>query len=236
MRVSFKEHINLEYGESWFESACRSLSEALVLGATRILSIDSTELSGSFRPLPPTAKDANQGISGYVEFFLYDTTPGGAGFASSVFKKFSEVLMTTKKILKDCECEQSCQRCLRNYSNRIWHDLLDRHLALALLDYASDGTLPVIDDLRSRNFMKRLGRTLQLISSKVSIKVIDNVSIEVFLLSNKDLNKLKVHLISCMSDKPIESGEDLFVSDYKILHNLPSVAAYIMERIANERR
>ena len=143
LRVKFTGDLKLEYDEPWFETACQSLSEALVIGATRTLTIDPRELSGNYRVLGPTVEDVNIGITGYVEFFLYDTTSGGAGFSSNVFERFEEVLRTTKILLSECECEQSCPSCLRTYTNRIWHEKLDRNLALDLLNYLSTGTLPV---------------------------------------------------------------------------------------------
>ena len=225
LRIKFTGDLKLEYGEPWFETACQSLSEALVIGATRTLIIDPRELSGNYRVLGPTVEDTNKKITGYVEFFLYDTTPGGAGFSGSVYHRFKEVLQTTKTLLSECECEQSCPSCLRTYTNRIWHEKLDRNLALDLLNYLSTGSLPVPSKSRTKIFFDRLDKTLKLMDPNLQT----NIHSESANL-NVGLNGKEVRVIlkSCMTQTPITTNSVVYASDFEMIHSLPTVAGRIM--------
>lgn len=225
LRVKFNGDLRLEYGEAWFEATCQSLSEALIIGATRTLKIDPKELSGNYRVLGPTAKDTNKGITGYVEFFLYDTTSGGAGFAGSVYERFEEVLETTKTLVSECKCEQSCPSCLRTYTNRIWHEILDRNLALDLLNYLSSGALPFPSKVLTKIFLDRLDKTLKLMNEKLQINRQNGSSDLDVKLNNKFV---KVFLKSCMTQTPITTNNVVYASDFELLHSLPIVAGRIM--------
>lgn len=47
----------------------------------------------------------------------------------------------TRGILTSCDCEDACFSCLKHYYNKQFHNQLDRHAALDLLDYAMNGTV-----------------------------------------------------------------------------------------------
>ncbi len=228
LRVKFTGDLIFEYYEPWFETACQSLSEALVIGATRTLTIDPRELSGNYRILGATTEDTNKGIKGYVEFFLYDTTSGGAGFSGSVFERFEEVLQATKSLLSECECEQSCPSCLRTYTNRIWHEKLDRNLALGLLNYLSTGAMPVPSKAHTKIFLNRLDKTLKLMNVNLQTKSQSesaNLSVK---LNGKEV---EVYLKSCMTQTQITTNSVVYASDFELLHSLPTVAGRIMSRL-----
>ena len=46
--------------------------------------------------------------------------------------------------MSQCDCAQSCYRCIRHYRNNYIHASLDRHLALALLRHIRQGIVPTI--------------------------------------------------------------------------------------------
>ena len=232
LRAKFTDDLRFEYNEPWFEAACQSLSEALVIGATRTLIIDPRELSGNYRILGPTADDVREGITGYVEFFLYDTTSGGAGFSGSVFDRFEEVLKTTKTLLSNCKCEQSCPSCLRTYTNRIWHEKLDRSLALDLLNYISTGELPVPDKIHTRIFMDRLDKTLKLMNGAIQTM---HLSEYPNLTVRANGKKVIVIFKSCMTQTPIPKDSVVYASDFELLHSLPNVAGRIIRQLDNLR-
>lgn len=227
-RTKFTGDMRLEYNEPWFNAACQSLSEALVIGATRTLIIDPRELSGNYRVIGPTEDDVRKGITGYVEFFLYDTTSGGAGFAGSVYNRFEEVLRTTRTLLQECECEQSCPSCLRTYANRIWHEKLDRNLALDLLNYIQTGKAPFPDKARVKIFIDRLEKTLKLMNSNLTTERQDE-PMEFAVRANG--KHVKVIIKSCMTQIPFQTSTIVYVSDFDLLHNLPSVAGIIITQL-----
>ena len=124
------------------EDALRTLSEALLLAASRTLDIDPTEFSAGFR-IVPTGQD--QSIE--ADVYLFDTLTGGAGYADQAGQMLDEVLEDTLDLLENCpnpECTHSCQDCLRHYANQYWHKHLDRYLAADLLRYMLKGTIPDI--------------------------------------------------------------------------------------------
>ncbi|MCR6654648.1 MAG: DUF1998 domain-containing protein [Opitutus sp.] len=123
----------------------KTLAEALNLAASRRLDLDPSEFSSGFRVYPTDPQ--NQEIIG--EIYLFDTLSGGAGYASQIGLELREVLdQEVRHLLGHCpaNCDRSCYECLRHYGNQYFHNQLDRHLALALLDYALVGTLPPLDD------------------------------------------------------------------------------------------
>ncbi len=117
--------------------ALSSLVEAIALAASRELQIDEGELSGWWAPVLGGRTDEAQ-------IYLYDLLPGGAGYARAVGESLDGVLEATERLLADCDCAQSCYRCIRHYGNNYIHSSLDRHLALALLRHVRNGTTPLV--------------------------------------------------------------------------------------------
>jgi hypothetical protein len=81
-----------------------------------------------------------------AEVYLYDTLPGGAGFAQRVGKLGLEVFEDALQILQNCpaSCDRSCYRCLRSYKNKFEHDLLDRHVGASLLRFILHNEVPAV--------------------------------------------------------------------------------------------
>jgi hypothetical protein len=87
-----------------------------------------------------------------AEIFLYDTLPGGAGFASQVAHRGSELFDRALTLMKTCpeDCDSSCYRCLRSFKNKFEHALLDRHVGAELLEYVISGEMQPFDARRIR--------------------------------------------------------------------------------------
>ena len=123
--------------------ALRTLSDALTIAACRILELGSNELQAEYRPaLTAAGRDGRE-----AEIYIYDTLPGGAGFAERVGRLGLTVFEEALRILESCpeDCDRSCYRCLRSYKNKFEHDLLDRHLGAGLLRYLITGDFPMVD-------------------------------------------------------------------------------------------
>lgn len=126
--------------------ALRTISEALTIAACAKLELDTKELQAEYRPALTQA-----GREGYeAEVYLYDTLPGGAGFAQQVGQLGLGVFESALGILEHCpeDCDRSCYRCLRDYRNKFEHELLDRHLGADLLKFLITGTYPTSDSAR----------------------------------------------------------------------------------------
>jgi hypothetical protein len=68
--------------------------------------------------------------------FLYDPMPGGSGLLHQLLEQWESILAAATQNLNTCEnkCQRSCYNCMRTYRNIFYHDLLDRHEAVKLLE------------------------------------------------------------------------------------------------------
>lgn len=126
--------------------ALRTVSEALAKAACQILEIEPGELMAEYRPaLTPDGRLGRE-----AEIFLYDTLPGGAGFASQLVGHGRELFERALELMKACpeNCDASCYRCLRSFKNKFEHGLLDRHVGAELLEYLLTGSMPEFDARR----------------------------------------------------------------------------------------
>lgn len=122
----------LKAGETITQIALRTVSEALSRAACSLLQIDPGEVQAEFRgALSPAGVDGLE-----VEIFLYDTLPGGAGFARAAAQKGETLFAEALRSMEHCPdpgCDSSCYRCLRTFRNRMDHSALDRYVGAALL-------------------------------------------------------------------------------------------------------
>jgi ATP-dependent helicase YprA (DUF1998 family) len=126
--------------------ALRTISEALTKAACARLELEANELQAEYRPaLTAAGREGRE-----AEIYLYDTLPGGAGFAQRVGRLGLAVFEEALQILEVCpdNCDRSCYRCLRSYKNKFEHDLLDRHLGASLLRFLIHGSYPTLDSGR----------------------------------------------------------------------------------------
>ncbi|MGA8213669.1 MAG: DEAD/DEAH box helicase [Candidatus Sulfotelmatobacter sp.] len=100
----------------------RSLGEALVAAASQLLDIDQSEIGITFHP--------SVNVVGGKELILYDTAPGGAGYATQAVQYIRDIFETAETILASCDCGDSCYSCLRSYNNQMFHQRLNRHYVL----------------------------------------------------------------------------------------------------------
>ena len=124
----------------WTQRAATSLAETLRLAASQILDIEFTELITGCR-----IRENSSGL--YVDIYLYDSLSSGAGYSVGVADEIEQLLDQMNKILSSCHCENACHDCLKHYRNRHLHGLLDRKLALQLLNWARNGETPKDYDL-----------------------------------------------------------------------------------------
>ena len=138
--------LNLKPGLLSTDVALRTVSEALARAACAKLEIDPSELQAEYRPA--LTVEGQEGLE--AEIYLYDTLPGGAGFAQSVATLGLSVFEDALRLLDECPegCDKSCYRCLRSYKNKFEHHLLDRHIGGSLLRSIIHGDPPAISPRR----------------------------------------------------------------------------------------
>nr|VFJ75638.1 MAG: Helicase conserved C-terminal domain-containing protein [Candidatus Kentron sp. FW] len=173
MRV--ESPIRLTPGDYRTDVALRTLSEALAKAACKLLEIEPGELMAEYRPA--LTQPGAEGLE--AEIFLYDTLPGGAGFASQLPERGAELFQLALALMKTCpeDCDTSCYRCLRSFKNKFEHALLDRHVGAELLEYLVTGDLLPFDDRRLRNAIKLLHDDIERNGDNLVVE--DNVSMDV---------------------------------------------------------
>jgi hypothetical protein len=145
MNLSSPLNLNMQSSipRSAINDALRTISEALLLAASRTLDIDSTEFSAGFRLVTGSENEIT------ADIYLYDTLSGGAGYSQQAGDKLESIMEKTLEILENCDgnCDRSCTVCLRHYQNQYWHEHLDRHLGFDLLKYVLSNIAPNSKDL-----------------------------------------------------------------------------------------
>lgn len=203
LRVRLSSPFTTRVINDGISSALFSLSEALALAASRVLDVEPSEIEGGYRFLINENSGTNNELE--ADLYLYDSASGGAGYSDTIGMDESlltEVLGSAIRILEDCpgNCDRCCNQCLRNYSNQFEDENLDRHLALALLRYAMDGTVPTVDDQRAESFRKIVHQFLE--------------------MEGKPLKSpIKVRSILCEDGSTHQDVPT--ISDYWTLRNLP---------------
>lgn len=96
------------------EGVARSITEAIRLAAADLHKLPERELSATFRW-------KNSGL----EVVVFDNISGGAGYVSKINRdtQLSKIFSRAAKML-DClaNCDRSCSKCLRSYSNQAYWD------------------------------------------------------------------------------------------------------------------
>jgi Domain of unknown function (DUF1998) len=122
-------------------AAWTSLAFALRARAAVTLDVEPQELEAGVRLL-----FERQGAL-LPELFLADAIENGAGFVTHLAdrQRFSALLADTRAMIGEWEdpaqhsCEGSCPRCLRDWSNSMYHPILDWRLAADTLEVLLDG-------------------------------------------------------------------------------------------------
>ena len=122
-------------------AAWTSLAFALRARAAVTIDIEPQELEAGVRLL-----FEQQGAL-LPELFLADAIENGAGFVTFLAdpQRFAALLNDTRAMIREWEdpaehaCEGSCPRCLRDWSNSMYHPILDWRLAADTLEVLLDG-------------------------------------------------------------------------------------------------
>jgi len=144
MRMAIDPPLLQQPQSQCLQDTLRTVAEAVMLGAGRVLEIDASEFSTGFRLMKAGTSDGGESL--VAEIFIYDTASGGAGYAARAGDALPEILKESLSLLSYCpqNCARSCTECLRHYGNRYWQEQLDRRLGVAFLNYAVHGIVPPV--------------------------------------------------------------------------------------------
>lgn len=245
------DYIDISPTRATTRIALRTIAEALVQAATRLLALDDNELAADFRP----AIVEGGPNSSLIEIFMYDTLPGGAGFSKLAGDLGFELYEKALELLESCpaNCDSSCYRCLRKFSNKFEHNLLDRHIASALLRHFNYGDRPDISekkllhysDLILQAILERSSWTLDLEISKVYQSSVGAVVIPLFITGKEKSFAIAIShplvphtptdpKLSEVYEYGIEENLVLLkpIDSQRIIHQLPDVVSEIWDTVS----
>ena len=240
LRFRWPDKVAYHVGHPWMRDALDTISQAILLAATRLLDIATSDLQvgWSYTVAAPQA-DASQNVPPRMaDFFVFDTLSGGAGYSTQVGHHIESLLSLTHRILTSCpeQCDRSCYRCLRTYTNRIIHSHLNRYLGGILLRSILDGqapaTLTIAQQARQldmlRQFLELAGMPCECedmlngIQVPLLVKTMRGTYAVGTYPIQQELQKKK-HPLDALPERQVR----LF-SDYELAHDLPNVAKLLL--------
>ncbi len=158
LRVNWPDRLWADPTAKEGRAALYSLAYCLGRGAATALQVEPSELAVGVRPVPSTDEFGSIRLGGDV--YLFDTLPGGAGYAREVAENFEAILGEARELAADCSggCSTACYKCLLDYSNQRHHGLLDRHLAADVLAFLLEGEVPELTSQVEQDLLERLSR------------------------------------------------------------------------------
>jgi hypothetical protein len=114
----------------WIEKSARSFSEALHIQACSLLDIEFTEIYSGYR-----LRQNKNNSSVFLDVYLYDSLSSGAGYSTAILTQINKLMNKLEEFLSKCDCDNSCQKCLKHYRNQQYHSMLDRFSALDLFKW-----------------------------------------------------------------------------------------------------
>ena len=237
LRLQWPQGVAYELGVPWMRDAFDTFAQGLLLAATRLLDVSTSELQTGWTYTVTAQENTSTPISTKptAYFFLFDTFSGGAGYATQIGVYIDQLLQKTQDILDNCpgQCEQSCYRCLRTYQNRLFHHHFDRHLAGTLLHAIVSGQIPgALSIARQRENLVMLRHYLDLTGQVECLdgKTVRGVEVPLLIKAAQQTLALGVYPIQ-QDRKAVKHALDALpknqvrlFSDYELAHNLPSLA------------
>ena len=170
VRLRLEGGCQLPPGSAVARMALTTIAEAFAAAARIRLDLDSTEVAAEHRPaLTPLGPSGEE-----VEIYLYDTVPGGAGYAPLAATDLSGggLVQAALDLLEKCPagCDVSCYACLRSYSNRWLHGELDRRIGAAVLRHCLSGAIPALDPAESQPLVDAMAAWLEDEGEEVTVE------------------------------------------------------------------
>ena len=135
------DHLDAPFFEPHGKAVWYSFGTLLSEAAARVLEINPGEIQAGVRPM----RDPPGRVLG--EVFIYDDVPGGAGYARAIRDNLEDVVQLALEMGRHCpnlDCDSACYNCLLGYRNQRIHNLLDRELGTAVLEFLVHGQNPVV--------------------------------------------------------------------------------------------
>mgnify|MGYP000212429122 CR=1 FL=1 len=197
------------------KSAIESLMEALHRAITLELDIDYNEINCGYIT---RRSDTSSNIF-YIEMFFYDNLSSGAGYSSQIGSILPIVFDKAKELL-NCDCDKSCRHCLDNFWNQRKHNLLDRKLALQLLNWVVNEEKPTSYSFEQKsNLLSPLQAMFKDIGDDLT-KTSDSYY----------YNGCKIEVVPSMSCKPLDTNDTIYLNRHDLTDWLPDSFMRVFRR------
>ncbi len=213
--------IDTNFEDLWINSASITLAEAMVLAAGRLLDIEFNEIRSGYR-----LRQGDNCV--YVDIFLFDSLSSGAGYSAELANKSKELIEYTLELLKDCDCEESCHKCLNHFWNQKVQEKLDRNLAIQLLEWGQNGNIAKKYSIKEQEYLFKPIKELLELDEEYVVEL-DN---EFIAIKNGKTYK-KVYIYPAMWNiKSLEIDKNtICISDKMLTKALPKSYNYLMNSL-----
>jgi uncharacterized protein DUF1998 len=150
-------NVTIPPGSTVAKIVLTTVAEALAAAAAKVLQIEASDIGAEFRVAMTSGGRTGQD----VEVYLYDLTPGGAGFVRTAVEDTHLLFEAALNRLESCGCSHSCYQCLRSYKNKWDHKYLDRKLGAAFIRHVARGERPTIAGDDEERLLRALGVDLK---------------------------------------------------------------------------
>ncbi len=123
-------------GSTRVRAGAHAVEHVLVSLLASVAGSDRGDVAGEFAARHPD--------TGAVTVIVYDTAPGGAGFAAAGYDRAEAWLAIARDRLVQCSCDSGCPRCCIAAGCSVANDDIDKNIALQLLSAWTE--LPDITD------------------------------------------------------------------------------------------
>ena len=139
LAVDMPEFLDAPIMEPSGRAVWYSFGTLMAEAAARYLQVSPEEVQIGVRP----TRDRFGRVQG--EVFIYDNVPGGAGYARAIQDNLGQIIHLALEMGRNCpnpSCSGACYHCLLGYRNQQVHNLLDRDLAISVIEYLLEGRRP----------------------------------------------------------------------------------------------
>jgi len=106
------------------KSEAVNFMESVKIGSSMVLDMQDGDIDAVIE-----TKDNDK-----FQIIFYDPLPGGSGFLPLILEMYPKIIESAIKKLKDCDCEESCYKCLLSFTNQQFHSILNRFVAIDILE------------------------------------------------------------------------------------------------------
>jgi ATP-dependent helicase YprA (DUF1998 family) len=215
------QKINTGIDDAWLTGAALTLSEAFVLATSRILDVEFNEIRSGFRMRYDVDKV-------YVDVFLFDSLSSGAGYSSEIANNSNILFSKTRELLKSCDCDSSCHKCLNHFWNQRVQNNLDRNFALDLLDWGRNSKIKKAFSIDEQyNIFKPLKELLELDKEYKVEKRQDRIIIE----GNMTEKEVYVYPSMWNADSSLFPDDAIVLSNRLIIKALPEAYSRVIQSL-----